>query len=316
MGLISFLFLLVIGEALRVNPFRIAIFLWLLVSIQNFAPNLHAGASSNQWVFIDNGVLRLGVALGSGAGIGWVSLSGSTNNLINHWDHGRLIQQSYYGNEDGSLWNKQPWRWNPVQGGDWRGSPARVLEIRSTATNLYSRTLPKHWASGQDLTNTVMEQWITLTEAVAHVHYRFKYTGQTAHVMHDQEIPAVFIEPEFDTLVLCDAEKPWTGAPLSRSKPGRPNESRKMTEHWAAYVNRSNFGIGVLVPAADRLTCYRFGDGKREHGSCSYFAPLTKFAISPGFVWEYDAYITIGSIERIRSAFARITKSGRPTDVR
>jgi hypothetical protein len=40
---------------------------------------------------------------------------------------------------------------------------------------------------------------------------------------------------------------------------------------------------------------------------------LTKFAITPGFVWEYDAYITAGSIEQIRAAFARIAREGSAT---
>ena len=94
--------------------------------------------SSNEWRFIDNGTIRLGVKLTSGAGIAWFCESNSEKNFINHWDRGRLVQQSYYGNEDNSLWNKTPWRWNPVQGGDWKGSPAKVLEIRSTTNSLYS----------------------------------------------------------------------------------------------------------------------------------------------------------------------------------
>jgi hypothetical protein len=262
-------------------------------------------AETNDFLFIDNGALRLGVKKSSGAGIAWFSQSGANKNLINHWDRGRLIQQSYYGNEDGSLWDKQPWRWNPVQGGDWRGSGAKALELRSTTNSLYSKTLPKNWAGGQDLTNTVMEQWITLTGAVAHVRFRFNYTGDIAHEVRDQEIPAVFVEPEFKHLMLYDGNKPWTSQPLSRSIPGWPNEGRKMTEHWAAYVNENDFGIGVLVPVANSLTCYRFGDGKREHGSCSYFSPLTKFSIKPGFIFEYDAYLTIGSVDEIRDRFKR-----------
>ena len=294
------------AECLRGPKLRI---LWafrccLLVAV--VAASLGAPLASEEWLYIDNGTVRVGVKLTSGAGIGWFSLSSSNRNLINHWDHGRLVQQSYYGRPDESLWDQKPWRWNPVQGGDWRGAPAKILEVRSTTNTIYSKTLPKHWATGEDLTNTVMEQWITLTGTVAHVRFKFSYSGQTVHPEHDQEIPAVFMEPEFDTLVVYSGEKPWADEPLERSNPGWPNEGREISEHWAAYVNRDDFGMGVLVPAADRITCYRFGDGKREHGSCSYFAPLTRFAIKPGFIWEYDAYLTAGSIEKIRERFQRI----------
>lgn len=79
-----------------------------------------------------------------------------------------------------------------------------------------------------------------------------------------------------------------------------------MTEHWAAYVNEKEFGIGAYVPVANRLTCYRFGDGNREKGACSYFAPLTVFSIKPGFVFEYDAYLSIGTVDQIREGFRTI----------
>jgi hypothetical protein len=62
------------------------------------------------------------------------------------------------------------------------------------------------------------------------------------------------------------------------------------------------------VPTANDLTCYRIGDGKREHGSCSYFAPLTRFAVKPGFVWEYDVYLTVGRDEEIRLRFQQLAK--------
>ncbi len=81
---------------------------------------VHAHAApptSNDWIFLDNGHVRLGVIRSSGAGIAWFSPSGSTNNAINYFDRGRLIQQSYYGRTDGTFWAKKPWRWNPVQGG-------------------------------------------------------------------------------------------------------------------------------------------------------------------------------------------------------
>jgi hypothetical protein len=130
------------------------------------------------------------------------------------------------------------------------------------------------------------------------------YNGTNTHPKITHELPAVFVEPQFDTLLVCEGSQPWTGGAVSRSKPGWPNESRKFLEHWAAYVNTDDFGVGAFVPAADQLTCYRFGDGKREHGSCSYFAPLKSFAITPGLVFEYDVWLTIGTAAEIRDRFA------------
>ncbi|MFP6905812.1 MAG: hypothetical protein VCG02_11385, partial [Verrucomicrobiota bacterium] len=67
-------------------------------------------AEPADWIYLDNGVYRLGVIRHFGAGIGYLSRSGSTRNLLNHYDNGRLIQQSYYGDRDGSRWVDKPWR--------------------------------------------------------------------------------------------------------------------------------------------------------------------------------------------------------------
>lgn len=246
-----------------------------------------------KWAYLDNGKLRLGVKLSSGAAIGWLSPSKSERNLLNHWDHGRLVQQSYYGDSDGSVWGKKPWRWNPVQGGDYKGNPAKVLSLKRSKTTLYAKTMGRNWAGCTDLPEAIFEQWITLEGDLAQVKYQLRYSGNKSHARRDHEIPAIFLEPDLDTLVIGQA----------RSKPGWPNESRMMPEHWAAYVDKHDFGVGVRVPLADRLTCYRFGDGKPEHGSCSYLAPLTAFGILPGMIFSYELTLTCGTLTQIRTRF-------------
>lgn len=291
---------------------KLAVGIWCLLGTWSLALGTLALAaapaerSTNDFVFIDNGELRLGVKRSSGAGIAYLALSATGENVINHFDRGRLVQQSYYGAEDGSLWNKKPWRWNPVQGGGWKHEPAQVLKLKTQPVSLYAKTMAKHWATGADLPEVTFEEWISLTGKVAHVKFRMTYTGTNSHPGMSHELPAVFVEPQYDTLLVYEGTNAWSGGAVNRSKPGWPNESRKFTERWAAYVNTNNFGMGAFVPVADTLTCYRFGDGRREHGSCSYFAPLRKFAITPGFKFEYDVWLTIGSADEIRARFSVI----------
>jgi len=269
------------------------------------ALTLLAAASADEsadWVFLDNGQLRLGVKKTSGAAIAWLSQSGSSRNLVNHFDRGRLIQQSYYGDADGSLWNKKPWCWNPVQGGDWRGTGARLLDFRADKTQLYARTEPRHWASGTAIADATMEEWINLTGHVAHVRYKFAYHGATSHKTRPQEVPAVFVPADLETLVISDG-----AGGVNRSQPGWPNEYRKLSEPWAAYVDKNDFGLGVCVPVARELTCYRVVHNNA--GDCSYFAPLVRFAIGPGFVYEYDVYLTIGTSANIQRVFRQLLES-------
>lgn len=267
-------------------------------------PALAATLDTNDWAFLDNGQIRIGVKKTSGACIGWLSQSDSKRNVLNYHDQGRFVQQSFYGDADGTLWNKQPWRWNPVQGGDWKGTPAKLLTFRQETNSIYARSRGRHWSGCADLPDVIFEEWLSLTGRVARIHYRMTYTGERSHASQSHEIPAVFVEPDLDTLVLYDDEKPWTGGKLNRSQPGWPNESRNMTEHWAAYVDTNDFGVGAFVPLATNLTCYRYAAGRTSaQGACSYFAPLIQFAVTSDKQFDYEVHLAIGTSAEIREAF-------------
>ena len=128
-------------------------------------------ATDERSTYIDNGKIRLGVDLESGGSIFYFSQSLPLRNLLNHFDRGRFIQQSYYGDGDGSHWVDKEWRWNPVQGGDYKGNPAVVIEYADTAGVLYVKSTPKHWATGVDIVGAVMEQWRYVATLFLHTMY-------------------------------------------------------------------------------------------------------------------------------------------------
>jgi hypothetical protein len=269
-------------------------------------------ANDSDMVWLKNCRLKVGLKKSSGGAIAWIGPAESDRNLINSYDRGRLVQQSWYGQEDGSLWNKQPWRWNPVQGGDWKGKAATILEERHEAATSFVKSRPVHWASGADLTDCVMEQRITLEDHLLHIRFGFTYNGNVSHPARHQELPAFFVDRKLDTLVLYDGAAPWTSGALTRLQPGFPNEYRKMTEHWAAYIDDNDFGIGCCVSVADELTCYRYGTDPAETSSCSYFAPIRTLAVTPRFQWSYDVWITTGTVAEIRTRFQTVLT--KPSD--
>lgn len=116
-----------------------------------------AGDGKDGNLFIENDTNRIGVDLESGGSIFHFSEVATSRNLLNHFDRGRFIQQSFYGEEDGSVWGEQPWRWNPVQGGDYRGNPARLLDHTHTPTAIRTRSVPMNWAGGEEVTDCLME---------------------------------------------------------------------------------------------------------------------------------------------------------------
>jgi hypothetical protein len=261
--------------------------------------------------FIDNGVVRLGIDLSAGGSIFHFGPSDTGANLLNHYDKGRFIQQSYYGEYDGSKWVDKPWRWNPVQGGGYRHEPADVVEKEVAKTHLRVVSIPRHWASGEAVEEARMAASIRLEGKVAHIHFGFRYTGEKEHPPTHQELPAVFVDAAFPTLVRYDGDSPWTGGKLTSNVPGWPNQSVAATENWAAYVNDDNEGIGVFFPGTSELTTYRFeGDGTEgpTGSACSYFAPIRTFAVTPGLDFSYDVHLTLGTVDEIRQRFAGIQK--------
>ena len=48
--------------------------------------------ADDQFYFLDNGVVRVGIDATRGGAIGWLSQSGSSYNVINHHDMGREVQ--------------------------------------------------------------------------------------------------------------------------------------------------------------------------------------------------------------------------------
>ena len=254
--------------------------------------------------FIDNGVIRLGIDRSAGGAIFHFGPSGEGSpNLLNHYDKGRFIQQSYYGREDGSEWAGKPWRWNPVQGGGYRGEPAEnVVITREGDSMLRVANKPHHWATGEVVPDTEMQTVIKLSGPVAEIDFVFLYTGNENHPPHHQEMPAVFVDADYANLAYV------SNGDLVRKVPGWPNERIDAEESWAAYVNDSDQGIGVFFPETTEVTCYRYkGDGKTGStgSACSYFAPVRTLAITPGFELRYKVYLTMGSLQEIRERFGK-----------
>lgn len=50
------------------------------------------------------------------------------------------------------MWAKTPWRYNPVQGGSYKGEDAKTLEFRQSNNKLFAKVEPLRWASARGST--------------------------------------------------------------------------------------------------------------------------------------------------------------------
>eukprot|EP00882_Tetradesmus_deserticola_P007056 GHRQ01007428.1.p1 GENE.GHRQ01007428.1~~GHRQ01007428.1.p1 ORF type:complete len:291 (+),score=78.98 GHRQ01007428.1:821-1693(+) len=243
-----------------------------------------------------------------GAGIFWLSKGASPANLLNEYDCGRFIQQSYYGRQDGSDWNGKPWSWNPVQCGSWQNRPARVLECSRKGNCITTQVNPRNWAGQQLCDDVWMRAEISLVGKHADLNFTVKHDGCHDNPVRIQELPAVFLSRKLGQLVFYDGPEPWQGKKLTVKEPGHVNENYRITENWAAYIDpTTGEGVGIYTPVAQTMTCYRVGkDGSTACSDCSYLAPTMRFALKPGFEMTYHAFITIGTVEEIRREFSDI----------
>jgi hypothetical protein len=263
------------------------------------------------YAYIDNGIVRIGVDMSKGGCIFYFAESSTKRNLMNHHDAGRFMQQSYYGEPDPTI----NWRWNPIQGG-CNGVFGRIISKEITKSKIHIISEPVAWGSGKRVTQCQMEEEITLSGKMAHIHFTFYNTGNGAidHPSTMQEVPAVFVDYNLPNLVFYNGDKPWTNAELTYKVPGFPNEGYLRNEEWAAYVDNKHWGIGVYTPGTPGSTNYRYkGDGSTGDtgDACSYFAPLRTFAVTKGMVFDYDVYMCIGDINDIRAAFYALHSAGK-----
>ena len=280
----------------------------LAACLQLLPPNVRIGHTHGRPALIENDHLRIGVDLASGGAISYFSQKHPERNLVNHHDTGRFIQQSYYGDRDGSQWSGHPWRWNPVQGGGCHGERAKVLDSQITPTEIYAKTEPKLWATGANVPDATMEEWIHLHGKCAHLHFKFTYNGSRRNDAALQEVPAVFMDYELSRLVSYTGNKPWTEAPLTYREIGWPNEQVRADENWAAFVDENGWGLGVYFPGTSAVTAYRYRPTKNpmtgpDGDACSYLAPTQRLTILPGFTYSYDVGLTIGTSSEIRREF-------------
>jgi len=262
------------------------------------------------WAYLDNGTVRIGVDRSRGAAIGYFALSSNKRNLLNHHDEGRFIQQSYYGDADGSMWADKPWVYNPVQGGSYKGEDAKTLAFRKTRDELYARIEPLHWASAKRCPEAIMQEWITLDGPMAKVRMRMEYTGPAQQRKAHQELPAMFVDYALPHLMFELDGKLVKHAPKDLGANLKPELIRYDTE-WLAFVDDRNFGIGIRTPGTDQAVTYRHkGNGSTgpDGSACSYVAPVRTMQLKTGAVVDYEFFLTIGTLDEIRGRFARLSK--------
>ena len=210
-------------------------------------------------LILDNGTVKVGVDTLYGGGITYLSQSGSTTNLINIYDFGREVQQSYYSGPANFVppsavqnpnWN--PFPWNPIQVGDSFGYRAVVLAYSNSGGTIYVKTRPMQWALRNYPGDCILEQWTRLDGPAVRVHCKLtnNRSDHTQYPWYGQELPAVYGVGTLCHIFSYTGTAPFTGGALTQLPNAPPPNWTvwRATENWSAMVDSSNFGFGVHNP--------------------------------------------------------------------
>lgn len=279
---------------------------------------------------LDNGVIKIGVNTNNyGGSITYLSLSGSTNNLINNYDLGRQVQQSYFAGPTNFLpagatmhpsWT--PWPWNPIQTGDVYNKRSQVLAASNSDGVLYIKTRPMQWALSNVPGDCFFEWWIRLEGPAARVRCRLsnQRTDPAQYPERDQEMPAVYGVGTLTNLVSYTGTAPFTGGATSKLPlVGPPWTYWRATENWSAMVNSTNFGIGVHQPetvytvGGYSKNASPIGTGGPTNFNTAYISPVQTEVLDANIVFEYEFNLIVGTLTEIRNWVYALNPDPRPS---
>ena len=271
-------------------------------------------------------------------------------NLVNAYDTGRLIQQSFYGtlgdslpepkddyhcgtfDEDGDSSTPEiPWPYNPVQGGDKNQNFSQLVDVQADQERIYVKTRPMDWAKDGSVTPFYMENTYSIEtdanfgEYVRVVNKSTDFSGYVHETRRDQELPAFYGITPLHKLVTYRGASPWTSGQLHENddlgfwSPGTSENRFRATENWIAWVNAENWGVGLYVPDVENMLVGRnrfsvnagvIGLSPSEAIPCTYTAPLGVFNMPTYDPFSYTYYLKLDNVQLIRSFFGHLHENG------
>jgi len=307
----------------------------------------HVSTEMYEWylddmTYIQNARFKVGTRLAWGGALCYFEDKNdgisSIRNLINVYDEGRLIQQSWY--NSGVLtgnYNGTKWKYNPVQGGDWIGNDSRIIDVVVEDFSMYIKAQPMDWGAGANgdtatITPSYMENWYTVYSDRVRVDNRFfDYSGYTATGVCNQEVPAMYFIGYLNSFAYDGSSGDWnscnytykTNLPFWSGGSGSDNVydpnyaittrfAVSGSETWGAWYNSgTGFGMGFYIPGIKRFISGRnqynmWGDTTSAFTpGCAYTAAGADANLQSFRAYNYSYLLTTGTVQNIRNTFSK-----------
>lgn len=314
----------------RISKIALALILVIAPFVSSLAQESKPKNTTDKVLELKSREICMRQDLTRGGAIYYISNADEDRNIVNIYDEGRYIQQSYYaGNSidrraDGQCPVWSPWTWNPIQVGDNAYNRAEILEQWKRGKSTYVKCIPMQWDMNGVPAEAIMEQWTTLKGNVIKVRNRLtcKRTDNLygEGVECAQEIPAVWLISALKNLYGYFGNKPFVNEPATSTEVkqliiGDPEHFwgryENVPEHWMAFVDDAKWGIAVYSPTAIGFLAGRyesFLEGDEHHVASSYIAPVRMEALMKDSVMEYEYYLVVGELSQMREKIYQIRR--------
>jgi hypothetical protein len=257
------------------------------VAMLAFTAPAHAATS-----VLDNGKVRVAVDLAQGGKLTWLSRSQGDNadNLLLE------AEPSYYGGPLG-----------PDGAAGWHASldDAVVLDHSNDGHTLHVR-------SASHSCECTFDTWLTLHGSAVVMRTRLTSfrSGAAPYPPFWQELPAVYTVGGPYRVVTYVGAVPFTSGAVddATSRAHSPFFSPgalsiTATEHWVALLDDKGFGVGLVEPDVTDFVAISGYEGGWPSG---YVAGTRLEQLDANVVYDYTAYLVVGSLRQIRAyAYAR-----------
>lgn len=272
-------------------------------------------------------------------------------NLINAHDTGRLVQQSYYGTSsypyEMGEYEGNPWRYNPVQGGNVKNEPSKIVDLKITETDTYSeiyiKCRPLDWGKSKEgygddyITPSYMEAWYTLENGVMRATCRFVDFSGYPSATTTQEVPAFYCVEPLNNFVYYQGGEAWSDNNNQTILKDldfwgtATDQDFQCNENWGAFIGdgESGYGIGLYTPGQtlyhpgvykrDTLTTIEDDPNQSEklipgqpaanHDSTSYIGVVDTLYFQSYKPISYCYYITTGNVDTMRGRFKTLAQT-------
>lgn len=308
------------------NSKLLVLWVWVCMFAWHITPSW--AREAERMTYLDNGEVRIGMDLSLGGAVTYLSSRDHSSNIINSADLGRQIQMSHYSGP----WPFEPngkkpapeWAglgWNPIQTGDCRGNPSKVVEHRNDGKELYIRCIPMQWPLDNVPGDCDFETWTRLEGSL--IRMRFRCTNHradsTAYHPCPQELPAVYTVSALWRLMSYTGDQPYTGAPLQHVKnnwrAAWPWTRFNATEGWAALVGDDDWGLGVYKPDTTEFHGGMHGDIRSNNpkaGPTTYVAPIHRENFDSNIVYDHETLFMVGRLPELRKTFNALASKTAP----